>query len=116
MPLYLETNMNTDENLKRQLAAWKVDVEVPARFQANVWAQIAAQESARRSVWDRLSDWLGTVRYQPQLAMAVLIFGLTLSVGTAYVQAQDSNARAGRQLEARYMESINPLARTSHSK
>ena len=108
--------MNTDQNLKRQLAAWDVNVEVPPRFQANVWAQIAAQESARRSsFWNRLSDWFALAFYKPHMAAAMVTLGLALSVGTAYLRAQDSNAMMGKQLEARYMETINPLAHAGHA-
>lgn len=108
--------MNTDENLKRQLSAWEVEVEVPSRFQADVWAQIAAQESAQgSSLWDRLSDWFVTEFYKPHMAAAAIAFALTLGVGTAYIKAQDSKATLGKQLEARYMETINPLAHASRS-
>jgi len=107
--------MNTDQNLKQQLSAWKVEVEVPPRFQANVWAQIAAQESANRSLVERLRDWFATEFCKPQLAAAVVTLGLTLSISTAYFRAQDSNANDGRELEARYMETINPLAHGGHS-
>ena len=108
--------MNSDENLKKQLSAWDVDVEVPSRFQANVWAQIAAQESARSfSLWERLSDWFATEFYKPHMAAAAITFALTLGVGTAYMKAQDSNAMVGKQLEAQYMQTINPLAHASRS-
>ena len=79
-------------------------------------AQIAAQESARRPAWTRLSEWLATEFCRPQWAASVVTLGLLLSVGTAYRQAQDANATVGQQLEARYMETINPLAHASHSR
>jgi len=107
--------MNADEELKRKLSAWNVEVEPPARFQANVWAQIAARESSRRSVWDQLREWIVVQFYKPQLAAAVVTMGLALSMGIAYLQAQDSNAVYGKQLETRYMETINPLARAGIS-
>jgi len=110
-----ETKMNTDQNLKQLLSTWRVEAEVPPRFQANVWAQIAARESARRSLWNQLAEWFTTEFCKPHLAAAVVTFSLALSVGTAYLRAQDSNATVGRQLEARYMETINPLAHGSHS-
>ena len=46
---------------------------------------------------------------------ALIALGLTLSVGTAYFKAQDSNAMADRQLETRYLETINPLSHASHA-
>ena len=107
--------MNSNDDLKERLAAWEVEVEIPPRFQANVWAQIAARESARRSWWEPLRDAFAAAFAQPQMAVAVVTLSLTLSVGTAVLKAQDSNAAYGKQLEGRYMETINPLAHASHS-
>ena len=108
--------MNPDEILKQQLSAWNPDVEIPPRFQADVWTQIAARESSRRSsFWNPLQDWFATELCKPQLATAVVALGLTLGVGIAHLRAQDSNATAGQQLEARYMGAINPLVHGGHS-
>jgi len=80
-----------------------------------VWTQIAARESSSRSGWNQLCDGLAALFHQPQMAVAVVALGLTLSVGTAYFQAQDTNATAGQQLETRYLETINPLAHGGHA-
>jgi len=91
-------------------------MELPPRFQANVWTQIAARESNRRSsFWKLLCERFARELYKPHMAAAAITFSLTLSVGAAYLNAQDSNALAGKKLEARYMETINPLAHTNHS-
>jgi len=102
--------MNSNENLKNQLSAWKVDVEIPCRFQADVWTQIAAREGSGRPIWERFADWFAVAFYKPHMAAAMLTFGLTFGVGVAYFRAQDSNAIVGHQLEARYIQTINPLA------
>ena len=93
-------------NSKEQLDTWTADIDVPPRFQANVWAEIAARESR----WTRFLNWLTAEFYKPLPAAALVTLALVLSMSTAYIQAQDSNARADRQMEARYMETINPLA------
>lgn len=100
------------------LAAWKVDLEAPPRFQAEVWARIAARESSRCPVWATLDAWvsrLAAVLNQPQFAAATVAVGLLLGIGTAYLKAQDSNALASQQLEIQYFKKINPLAHASHS-
>ena len=107
--------MNSNEDLKGLLAAWDVDEELPRRFQADVWTQIAARESSRPRWWTELFNGLTGLLQQPQMAAAVVALGLTLSVGTAYFKAQDSNAMADRQLETRYLETINPLSHASHA-
>lgn len=105
--------MNTDENLKRQLSAWNVEIEVPPRFQSEVWAKIAAREKTQHAWWESLRDIFATAFAQPQMAGAVVALGLALSVGTAFFKAQDSNALMGRELESRYVATINPLAHVS---
>ena len=107
--------MSTNHNLKQLLSTWKVDAEVPPRFQADVWTRIAAREKAPRALWDRFSGWCAIAFYRPQMATVVVMAGLMLGVGTAYVQAQASNAMVDRQMEVQYMQNINPLAHAGHS-
>ena len=104
--------MNSDEILKQQLSTWKLDVEIPPRFQADVWAQIAVRESP---LWDRFYDWFATAFCTSRIAGAMMALGLTVGIGAAYMRAGNSNASVGRQLEAQYMESINPLAHGGHA-
>jgi hypothetical protein len=103
--------MNPDENLRHNLSAWKVEVELPTQFQRGVWQRISAQESARsHSFWKRFSEWLAFEFCKPSHAALLLAASLTLSAGTGYLRAQHSNNRNWRQLETRYLDSINPLA------
>lgn len=106
--------MNSDDILQQQLAAWEVTPAIPSRFQANVWARIATQ-GARRSWGERFQDWFANEVCKPHLAAAMVACGLLLGIGTAFLQARGSNDLADRQLETRYMETINPLAHASHS-
>lgn len=108
--------MKTEKS--HDLDAWKVDLEAPPRFQAEVWARIAARESARRSLWDVLDAFasrLNAAFLQPRFAAASVAMGLMLGIGAAWVHAQDANASASRQLESRYLQTINPLAHSGHS-
>ena len=100
-----------DDPFQRALGAWKVEVEIPARFQSEVWQRIATQESSRAdSVWSRVRDWIGAEFAKPGRAAAVLATGLLLSAVSAYLQAENFNSQQQQQLEARYINSINPLA------
>ena len=108
--------MNSTDDLKKLLGTWEVAPEIPRRFQADVWARIAARENARPRLGNNfLRNCLADFLFKPQFAAAGITLCLALSVSAAYVRAQDSNATAGRQLEARYMASINPLAHATHS-
>ncbi|MEI8234584.1 MAG: hypothetical protein WCH57_07840 [Verrucomicrobiota bacterium] len=102
--------MDSNDPLQQRLAQWRVGLEAPPRFQAGVWARIAAEESARRTVLDRLGEWFMAAFHRPHMAAAAVTLGLALGIGVAFMKAQDSNTLATRQLEVRYMETINPLA------
>ena len=101
-----------NDDLKQKLNAWDVDVDIPVRFQANVWAEIAARESR----WDRLFNWLVAEFRKPLPTAALVTVALVLSMGTAYFRAQDYNVRSGKQMEALYMQTINPLAHASSNR
>lgn len=98
-----------DKKLKRQLTGWKTDVEVPRRFQAEVWQRIAARDAARRArPWYQLREWFSVQLAKPSYATALVVAGVSISLGVAHVQAQSANARHWRELESRYVSSINP--------
>ena len=102
--------MNDDEFLKQLLNTWKVDPEIPARFQSGVWQRIATRDSEREaSLWESFNNWIVDKVGRPAQAASVVMAGLILGATAAYLQAQDSNARHWRQLETRYIQSINPL-------
>ncbi len=99
-----------NDELEKQLSKWNADVSIPPRFQAEVWQRIAAREAARRdSIWRKLREWTSTELPKPQYATALIALGVTLSIGVAHVQAQQTNLKHWRQLEARYVSSINPV-------
>ncbi len=103
-----------DDELEKQLSKWNPDVSIPPRFQANVWQRIAAREAARRnSLWRRVREWISTDLPKPQYATALIALAVTLSIGVAHVQAQQTNMKHWRQLEARYVSSINPGAQAA---
>lgn len=102
------------DELKKRLSNWKADVEVPRRFQAEVWQRIAARDAARRAgPWHQLREWFSVQLAKPSYATALVIAGVSISLGVAHVQAQSANARHWRELETRYVSSINPNAPVS---
>lgn len=100
-----------DEKLKQQLSSWKVDVEIPQRFQAEVWQQIAARDASRRArLWFQVREWFSLQLAKPSYATAVVVTGVTLSLGFAHLRAERANASYSRELETRYVSSVNPNA------
>jgi len=102
-----------NENLDYQLREWKVEPEVPADFQAGVWAKIASSEADRvNSLWNRYLPRLRSVLIQPAYASLVAVAMVATGLGGAYLQAQQTNGRNLIELRARYTLAIDPQ---SHS-
>jgi hypothetical protein len=99
-----------DDELRKKLASWKVQPEIPPDFQRDVWRRIAARE-ARPSqapfqcLW--AIRWLGL----PQVAaLAFVLAGLT-GTGLGLVKSSEANAKNWKSLEAKYVQSIDPYER-----
>jgi hypothetical protein len=104
-------SISDPDELSRKLSAWKVEPQIPTGFQREVWQRIAARQATREDAFaPALLRWLSLQLVRP--VYAVTLFALLLGSGVSYahMQAQESNARNWRVLEARYADSVNPLA------
>ncbi len=100
-----------DDELSGKVRAWKIELQLPAGFQREVWQRIAARQSPRaKAFWAGLLHWLSDQLARPQYATAMMAVMLTSGIGFAHVKAHDSNAKSWKMLEARYANSVNPLA------
>lgn len=105
--------MNTPDpdDLSAKLRTWTVDPQVPGSFQREVWQRIAARQTEREEAfWPCVVHWLSTQLIRPQYATALVVLSLSVSIGVAHVQAQETKAKHWKQLEARYAASVDPLA------
>ena len=99
------------DELKTKLETWQVEPHIPAGVQREVWQRIAARQTAREEAfWPQLVQWISAQLARPHYAMALVAVSLSISLSVAHVQAQDANVRLGKQLEARYATSVDPLA------
>jgi len=99
------------EDLSAKLRTWTVEPQVPGSFQRDVWQRVSVRQTARQEAfWPRLIAWVSAQLARPQYALALVIVSLSVSIGVAHVQAQDTNAKFARMLEARYAASVDPLA------
>jgi hypothetical protein len=102
------------DDLRTKLAAWKVEPAVPVTFQRDVWERIAARQTAREDGYGRrLFRSIFAQIARPRYAVALAALSLSASVGLAQVRAREVNAKQMKQLETRYLDSVDPLA-TSH--
>jgi hypothetical protein len=106
--------MQTDDELKRMLRAWKVEAELPRAFNREVWLRIATEERKRNeALLPSLTAWLFSAIAHPKYALALVALSLTAGVALAHMEAQETKAQHWKALEARYSASINPLAMTN---
>jgi hypothetical protein len=97
------------DDLNPKLHAWKAAMQIPPRFQAEVWQRIVVRDEARRhSIWNRFREGLLVPLAKPQYASALVAAGISLSLGVAHLNASRTNAKHWKQLESRYVNSIVP--------
>jgi hypothetical protein len=96
-----------DDELRKRLAAWEVQPQIPPDFQDSVWQKIAARESKRSK-----EPWFGKWRISwlsaPQLATCAIVLGAFVGTGLGLVESSQSNSRNWKSLEAKYVQSIDP--------
>jgi len=106
--------MNTPDpdDLSAKLRTWTVDPKVvPGSFSRQVWQRIGARQAGREEAfWPRAVQWLSTQLVRPRYAVALVVLSLSASIGMAHVQAQETKAKVGKMMEARYAASVDPLA------
>jgi hypothetical protein len=99
------------DDLRAKMLAWKVEPEMPGSFQREVWERIAARQTARENgFWPQLFQNIFQQIAQPRYAAALAALSLSASIGFAQVQAREANAKQMKQLETRYVDSVDPLA------
>jgi hypothetical protein len=100
--------MESDEELKAWLKAWRVEPKVPDSFQREVWQRIAVRKSGRKGfLFGRMEEVVSALM-QPRYAVAIAGLMLAIGLGAAHLQARQASAKHWRTLEARYALSINP--------
>ena len=89
-------------------------MELPPRFQADIWQRIAAREAVRRhSVWRQFARLFFVELATPRYAIATILVAALAGIGAAHLQAGNTNSRHWKSLEVRYVESIDPYEHIS---
>jgi|ERR1035441_9152598 hypothetical protein len=99
-----------EQRLDALLQEWRPQVDLPPRFESEVWHRIALNEE-RRSSWVNF-DWLFRITCQPRLAFAIVATAVLLGTALANWQAQQNYHHAMAASESRYILSVDPFANT----
>lgn len=91
------------------LQIWKVETEIPSRFQAEVWQKIAARQ-VEQPVWSRFIEWITLTLVRPQFAAALILVAGLMGGGLAQWKVQRVNARSFNALQSQYIASVDPYA------
>lgn len=96
-----------DDELRKKLASWKVQPEIPPDFQQGVWTRIAARE-ARSSKRYFLPAWATSLFGTPRLAACAVALSALIGTGLGLLESTKANTRNWKTLEAKYVQSIDP--------
>jgi hypothetical protein len=99
--------------LQRALQEWQVTTPLPPRFREQVWKRIERAEVPGVSLAEALRGWLAAWFAQPAFAVAYVTVIIAAGLVLGFKQARDTTAKWDRQLETRYVQSIDPYQRAS---
>src|SRR5436190_430404 len=97
--------------LERALQEWRVTTPLPPRFQEQVWKRIERADVPGVSLADVVRAWFTMAFARPAFAVACASVLLVTGLALGFVQASHKAASWDHQLEARYVQSIDPYQR-----
>jgi hypothetical protein len=97
--------MNPESEL---LKKWKLDATPPSNFNSIVWRRI--EERRGVSVADAMRHWVSELFARRAVAVAYLSLAFVFGLGAAHIQSSRVLRERDSQLEARYVQSIDPYA------
>ncbi|SRR6266496_2916706 len=100
---------NENDPLSNALREWKVDTALPLRFPERVWQRIARAEAlrvnrARFGGW----KWFDAMLARRGMAVSYVVIWLLIGVSVGVWQARHQAARLEDDLEARYLQTVDP--------
>ena len=97
--------MNLESEL---LKKWKLDESTPTNFNAVVWRRI--EERRPVSIAAVIGQWVNELFAKRAVAVAYLSLTVVLGLATAQVQASKVLRDREREVQARYLQSVDPYA------
>ena len=99
---------SNDEPLNRILQQWRVTTPLPPRFGEQVWKRIERAETPGVSLAEAARAWFAAAFARPAFAFAYVTVLLMIGHTVGALQASQTTVRWEQELEARYVQSIDP--------
>jgi hypothetical protein len=97
--------MNPESEL---LKKWALDASVPSNFNSVVWRRLEAHRCV--SILEAIRQWLTELFARPTVAFAYLSVALVIGLAAGQVQSLKVIRERDSQLEARYVQSVDPYS------
>ena len=97
--------MNRESELLRK---WTLDTTTPSNFNSGVWRRIEARRGV--NVADVIGHWISELFARRTVAVAYLSLAVVFGLTVAHVHSRNILRDRETQLEARYIQSVDPYA------
>ena len=101
-------NDRQPDELDNLLREWRVTEPLPPRFQERVWRRIESANPRGVTLWELFKTWTEQTFTRPAVAVAYVTALVMIGTVFGVRQAQAKSTRVQDQLEARYVQSIDP--------
>ena len=109
----------SDSELREKLAAWRIEGHLPRDFQQRVWKRIAVHEAPNIDpawlIWLKSLFISATRVSASRLALTTVVAASLIGTTTGLIAASRWNSLTWNRLEAKYVQSIDPLQRIPSS-
>lgn len=102
--------------LANLLQEWRVETDLPPRFEEQVWRRIAVEEARQLETgwWHRFRSVMEMLFLRPALASAWVLALVLAGLAAGWWQGNREVARLDDSLGQRYVQSVAPFAESHH--
>jgi hypothetical protein len=97
--------MNRESELLRK---WTLDTTTPSNFNSLVWRRIEARHGV--NVAEVIGHWITELFARRAVAVAYLSLAVAFGLAFGHIQSRNILRERETQLEARYIQSVDPYA------
>ena len=110
-----ENPTQSDAALRQVLHQWKVDINLPPRFQEQIWRRIERSEPQPQVPgWLLLIHRFATAMAHPSLAVSYVTILTVAGLLAGYWLARVTRAHLDETLSSRYVQMLDPYQDSPH--